>query len=111
MLDAYVAEVQKRNPAPTTDWYTKVEQVRVQIAAGDRLTPAKVDLLFLCEERMLPEETAIWRAWRSRGAKVLKGDGLTLGAMTFTDLGRLSARRYAQSLPLWIKSLGRPPSW
>ncbi len=36
---------------------------------------------------------------------------MTFTAVVFTDLDKLSARRYAESLPLTVQALGRPPSW
>jgi hypothetical protein len=109
-LDAYIAEVQKPKVAPPGDWYQKVEQVRL-IISGDRLGPDRVTMLVIAEDPLSPDEKGLWRAWRTRAARVLKKDGITLAAIVFTDLDKLSARRYAESLPVGVQALGRPPSW
>lgn len=107
-LDEYVTEKAKSRPSP--DWLDNVQQVRLRVSGG-RLQPDGAQLWVVQETPLSPEAKALWRGWFARGERLLSKHAIVLGRTQFTDLDAMSARIFADSVPVSIKALGRPPTW
>jgi hypothetical protein len=122
---AYADAVQELVIGPLDDWirgdatnalrqhsgrFTDVEEVRLRID-GDRLAPRAVQLVVFQETSLSQEDRAAWRKWRE-GAKrrLAKEAGIALWPQ-FSSLSSMSARDYRQLAPLWLRYLGRGPSF
>lgn len=109
-LDDYADEQAKTKPPAPPGWLEKVDQVRLRETNG-RLQPDDAQLWVLQQTSLDPAETQVWRGWHARGERLLRKAGIGLLSTQFTDLDRMSARLYSETVPVAVKALGRPPTW
>ena len=95
-------------------WPDAVEQVRLEVVAGDRLWPTKIRLIVIGYSPLDADQRAPLRAWQKQRSKSLRKatrdavylpGGVQLIACRFTDLKALSVTDYRQSIPLGVEGL------
>ena len=109
-LDDYADEQAKAKPPAPPGWLEKVDQVRLRVTNG-RLQPQGAQLWVLQQTPLDPAEIQVWRGWHARGSRLLKKAKIGLLSTQFTDLDKMSARLYSETIPVFVKALGRPPTW
>ena len=83
----------------------------MRVTRGDRLSPNEAQLRVVHTTKLDAHEKAVWRGCHARGARLLKDKSITLLSTQYATLDSMSARHYAESVPVSVGALGRPPTW
>jgi len=95
-LDKFVRDTGHRNQA-----FAKVDEVRLVVLAGDRLRPARAQLLVLSNGVTLSDaEQEVWARFQAMASKLFDAAGIVLGAMVHSNVHKLSAGHYRESVPI-----------
>lgn len=93
-------------------WTDSIEQLRLLVTAGDKLSPKSVAVLAIMLEPLSLEERRPLQAWRNVERKrLLKASDITLDPIRFRTLDTVSVRDYRASDWLRITELGQPAFW
>jgi hypothetical protein len=90
-------------------WPDQLEQFRLLVTGGDRLTPSDVQLVAIAHsDALTARERCELRVWQRRERKrLLKAANITLAPVAFVTLNKLDVVRYRDSTPLHVPELGR----
>jgi len=101
-LRKFVQDNGHRNQA-----FAKVEQVRLLVLDGHRLSPARATLYVLTDGvTLVDEEREIWTRFQQSTETLFSRQGITLGPMVHADVSRLTAARYRETVPVRCDLLG-----
>jgi hypothetical protein len=107
-LRALVAEA-RAGKAP---WPDLIEQFRLLVLDGDRLTPRSVRVLtILLRPGMAAADSAPLREWWEREKKRLWRHDIALAPLDFVAVNELTVTDYRASDPLRVPELGQPAYW
>jgi hypothetical protein len=107
-LRALVSEA-RAGKAP---WPDLIEQFRLLVLDGDRLTPRSVRVLtVLLRPGMAAADSAKLREWGEREKKRLWRHGIALAPLDFVAVNELTVTDYRASDPLRVPELGQPAYW
>jgi hypothetical protein len=96
------------------EWPDLIEQFRLLVTDGDKLTPRHVVILALTfSDSLSPEDRMPLREWHEREAKRLRRatDGMELGPFRFFTVDSVPVRDYRDSDWLRIPELGQRVFW
>jgi hypothetical protein len=95
-------------------WMDRVEQIRVRVISGDRLSPKALDLIVVTiDDALSPAEKHPLRKWRSEHVKTFAkatGGGKLL-PLRILPLNKVSVQDYRESIPLRLDELQQRPFW
>ena len=95
-------------------WMDRIEQVRVRVTAGDRLSPQALEVIVVTlDEPFTPAEREPIRKWREshkKGFLQATGGGKLL-PVRFRELDKLGAQIYRESVPLHVPELQQRLFW
>ncbi|MBB2923197.1 hypothetical protein [Cellulomonas cellasea] len=93
-------------------WPDVIEQFRLLVLDGDRLTPRSVRVLvILFRPGITAEDASPLREWRKREKKRLLRHGIALAPLDFVAVSNLTVTEYRASDPLRVPELGQPAYW
>jgi hypothetical protein len=106
-LNVLVAKARKAS----ADWCEDIEQFRLEILEGDRLSPKRVRLVVITDVNFnalldLRKKTSLRDHWKTL-KKPLKRVGIEQSPIAFRYIEDLKAKDYRNSIPLSIPALGR----
>jgi hypothetical protein len=109
-LDTLIRRERSRGAA----WMDRVEQIRVRVTAGDRISPQALELIVITidDPLSLAEKDPLrkWRAARVKAfAKATAGGKLL--PLRILPLAKVSVQDYRESVPLRLDELQQRPFW
>ena len=93
-----------RGPDP---WTEKVEQFRLEVCAGDRLAPTRIQIWVVTTEKLDGTDREALVAWKRQEKKRLKkAAGIELNPLRWIPIDDMKATQYRNSSPLHVPELG-----
>lgn len=96
--------------AREASWVGEVEQIRVE-NRGDRLSPTGAVFHVLSYRELDASEKEPLRTAFDKVQKVLKKNGIRRSLIKFSPLGKVTAERYRETVPLGLREIHGPPWW
>ncbi|MGN6218883.1 MAG: hypothetical protein ACTHNQ_05220 [Microbacterium sp.] len=91
----------------TAVWCDDVEQIRLEILRGSRLSPQLVRAVVVTDTKFDPSwRTPLRDVWKAQ-RKLLQAHGIAQAAIAFRTLAEWDIRDYRASIPLNVPALGR----
>lgn len=95
-------------------WMDRVEQIRVRVTLGDRITPKALELIVITiDEPLSAAEKESLRKWRTDQVKTFAkatGGGKLL-PLRILPLSKVNVQDYRESVPLRLDELQQRPFW
>ncbi len=94
-------------------WMDRVEQIRVRVTLGDRITPQALELIVITiDEPLSAAEKESLRKWRTGQVKTFaKATGGKLLPLRILPLSKVNVQDYRESVPLRLDELQQRPFW
>lgn len=95
-------------------WMDRVEQVRVRVTAGDRISPQAFELIVITiDDPLTAAEREPLRQWRNAQIKTVARATAAgkLLPLRILPLDKVSVRDYRESVPLRLDELQQQPFW
>jgi hypothetical protein len=108
-LDVVRADIEaaiKASPRKGTGWWSKVEEVRLDIR-GDDLAPKSFRLVVMTSSVLSPDEHDQWIQLGARFKKRARPQGIKVGTTVVSPIDDMGARVYRDTVELSIPSLRR----
>ena len=95
-------------------WMDRVEQIRVRVTVGDRISPQALELIVITiDDPLSPTEKDPLRKWRTGHVKTFGKAtvGGKLLPLRILPLSKVSVQDYRESVPLRLDELQQRPFW
>lgn len=109
-LEKLIRQERRRGVA----WMDRVEQIRVRVTEGYRISPRALELLVITiDDPLSPAEKAPLRKWRTDHVKSFAKatDGGKILPLRILPLEKVSVQDYRESVPLRLDELQQRPFW
>lgn len=102
-----VLETYVQNAGHSTNPFAKVDEVRLNIMAGDRLNPVRGQLVIITENGALtPVEQAAWTDLNKSASQLFAKHGITFVPLVHFDISHMTAALYRKTVPVRCRYLG-----
>ncbi len=102
-----VLETYVQNAGHTTNPFAKVDEVRLNIMAGDRLNPLRGQLIVLTENgELTSEEQAAWTGLNKKASQLFATHNITYANLVHYDISDMRAALYRKTVPVRCRYLG-----
>lgn len=102
-----VLETYVQNAGHTTNPYAKVDEVRLNIMAGDRLNPVRGGLVIITENGALTaDEQAAWTDLNKSASQLFAKHDIKYVPLVHFDISHMTAALYRKTVPVKCRYLG-----